>query len=470
MRLTKIVITLGPSTDSEEMIEKLAEKGVNIIRFNFSHDTHERHLEKINRVREVGNRLGKNFALLLDTKGPEIRLGTFANDFEVYEKGEIVKICKKEMLGTHEMFHIQCPELFDDISVNDFILIDDGKQKVTVLENDGEVLTCRVEVAGPIKTRKGCNVPNVKLTMPFISEKDLSDVEFACDNDLDYIAASFVRHKQDVLDIRSILKRKGKENIQIIAKIENQEGFDNLEDILQVADGIMVARGDLGVEVETQFVPIYQKKIIKLANKYGKPVITATHMLDSMTTNPRPTRAEAGDVCNAVLDGTDCVMLSGESAAGDYPIEAINTMSVICEAAEKMIPYNERLEKYKKYNQNTIQDAIGISISDATIALDIACIVVFTQSGSTAKKISKFRPNVPILAVTFSKHIQRSLESFWGVKSVYSEAKNQMINDDDLASKIAKEHGYKPGQLIIISAGYPTGVGSANMMKIVEIK
>ena len=470
MRLTKIVITLGPSTDSVEMIEKLAEKDVNIIRFNFSHDTHERHLEKINRVREVGNRLGKNFALLLDTKGPEIRLGTFANDFEVYEKGEIVKICKKEMLGTHEMFHIQCPELFDDISVNDYILIDDGKQKVTVLENDGEVLTCRVEVAGPIKTRKGCNVPNVKLTMPFISEKDLSDVEFACDNDLDYIAASFVRHKQDVLDIRSILKRKGKENIQIIAKIENQEGFDNLEDILQVADGIMVARGDLGVEVETQFVPIYQKKIIKLANKYGKPVITATHMLDSMTTNPRPTRAEAGDVCNAVLDGTDCVMLSGESAAGDYPIEAINTMGVICEAAEKMIPYNERLEKFKKYNQNTIQDAIGISISDATIALDIACIVVFTQSGSTAKKISKFRPNVPILAVTFSKHIQRSLESFWGVKSVYSEAKNQMINDDDLASKIAKEHGYKPGQLIIISAGYPTGVGSANMMKIVEIK
>ena len=470
MRLTKIVITLGPSTDSEEMIEKLAEKGVNIIRFNFSHDTHERHLEKINRVREVGNRLGKNFALLLDTKGPEIRLGTFANDFEVYEKGEIVKICKKEMLGTHEMFHIQCPELFDDISVNDFILIDDGKQKVTVLENDGEVLTCRVEVAGPIKTRKGCNVPNVKLTMPFISEKDLSDVEFACDHDLDYIAASFVRHKQDVLDIREILKRKGKENIQIIAKIENQEGFDNLEEILEVADGVMVARGDLGVEVETQFVPIYQKKIIKLANKFGKPVITATHMLDSMTTNPRPTRAEAGDVCNAVLDGTDCVMLSGESAAGDYPIEAINTMGIICEAAEKMIPYNERLEKFKKFNQNTIQDAIGISISDATIALDIACIVVFTQSGSTAKKISKFRPNVPILAVTFSKHIQRSLESYWGVKSVYSDTKNQMINDDDLASKIAKENGYKPGQLIIISAGYPTGVGSANMMKIIEIK
>ena len=470
MRLTKIVITLGPSTDSVEMIEKLAEKDVNIIRLNFSHDTQEQHLVKINRVREVGNRLGKNFAILLDTKGPEIRCGVFENNLEIYEKGEIVKVSKKEMIGTHEMFHIQCPELFDDISVNDYILIDDGKQKITVLENDGEILTCRVEVNGPIKTKKGCNVPNVKLSMPFISDKDLLDIEFACDHDLDYIAASFVRRKEDVLAIREILNRKGKSKIQIIAKIENQEGFSNLEEILEVADGVMVARGDLGVEVETQFVPIYQKKIIKLANKFGKSVITATHMLDSMTVNPRPTRAEASDVCNAVLDGTDAVMLSGESAAGDYPIESINTMSNICCAAEQMIPYSERLEKYKKYNNKTIQDAIGISISDTTIALDIACIVVFTQSGETAKRISKFRPNVPILAVTFNKSIQRSLESYWGVKAIYSDVKNQMINDDDLASKIAKEYGYKPGQLIIISAGYPTGVGSANMMKIVEIK
>lgn len=469
-RLTKIVCTLGPATDTPEMVKKLADAGMSVVRFNFSHEDQQHHRKNIEMVRRVSDEYNLNLAILLDTKGPEIRCGVFKNGQEVFKKGEIVKVSKAEMEGTHEMFHIQCPELFDDIKEGNYILIDDGKQRLTVLENTGDMLTCRVEVSGPIKTRKGCNVPGVRLSMPFISEKDDSDVRFGCTNDVDLIAASFVRRKEDVVAIRKILIEMGKPHINIIAKIENQEGFDNLEEILEVADGVMVARGDLGVEVETAFVPIYQKRIIATANRFGKPVITATHMLDSMTANPRPTRAEASDVANAVLDGSDAVMLSAETAAGEYPLEAVTVMSTICMAAEEIIPYRDRLDYSKKSSQKSVQDAIGISISDATLTLDIGAIVVFTQGGSTARRISKYRPSVPILAVTFSRDTQRKLQTYWGVTPIFSEVQNEMVNDDELASHIAKEHGLKPGQLIIISAGYPTGEGSANMMKIVEVK
>ena len=469
-RLTKIICTLGPATNSFEMINKLAELDVNVIRFNFSHSDIESHEKYMNRVRQVSEETGKPLAILLDTKGPEIRCGLFENDMAMFNKGDIVKVSKAEVLGTHDMFHIKCPELFDDIEVNDYILIDDGKQKITVLENDGSMLTCRVEVSAPIKSNKGCNVPGVKLTMPFINEKDYNDILFACRYGVDFIAASFVRSKKDLLQLKQILNENGGENIQVIAKIENREGYDNIQEILEIADGVMVARGDLGVEVETQYIPIFQKQMIKIANSLGKPVITATHMMESMMASPRPTRAEASDVANAVLDGSDAVMLSGESATGIYPIETVTIMSNICKASENIIDYSDKLHNSKKSNQKTIQDAIGISISDTTIALDIAAIVVFTQSGSTARRISKFRPNAPILAVTFDKKIQRSLACQWGVKALYSDITNEMINDDELASKIAKENGYKPGQLIIIAAGYPTGEGNTNMMKIVTIK
>ncbi len=467
---TKIICTIGPASKSPEMIEKLAKKGMNIVRFNFSHEDQETHGAIMDRVREVSDRIGINLAILLDTKGPEIRLGSFANGKEEYMKGDIVKISKAEMLGTKEMFHIQCPELFDDITDENYILIDDGKMKLQVLENTGDMLTCRVEVSGPIKTRKGCNVPGVRLSMPFISEKDASDIRYACKKDVDFIAASFVRRAEDVIAIRKILIEEGKKDINIIAKIENQEGFDNIDDILQVADGVMVARGDLGVEVQTALVPIYQKQIIKAANKVGKPVVTATHMLDSMTTNPRCTRAEASDVANAVLDGSDAIMLSGESAAGEYPIEAVTTMATIAEAAEQIIPYREKLDYSKNSSNKTIQDAIGIAVSDATLTLDIAAVVAFTQSGATAQRISKFRPAVPVFAVTFTKSVQRKLEAYWGVKPLFSDVKNELVNDDELACTIAKSHGVLPGQLIIITAGYPSGTGSANMMKIIEVK
>jgi len=307
--------------------------------------------------------------------------------------------------------------------------------------------------------------------MPFISAKDDADIRFACRQDLDYIAASFVRRAEDVLQIRKILKEEGKPKIKLIAKIENQEGYDNLDSILEVADGVMVARGDLGVEVSTALVPIYQKKIVARANEYGKPVITATHMLESMTTSPRPTRAEASDVANAIYDGNDAIMLSGETAAGEYPLEAFKTMDTIAQAVEEILPYNEKLESARKSSQATIQDAIGSSLAYSCLVLDkVKAIVAFTQGGSTARRISKFRPRVPILAVTFTKETQHQLALHWGVVPILSEVQNDMHNDDELASFYAKQYGCQVGDLIIITAGYPTGEGTANMMKIVEVK
>ena len=468
---TKVVCTIGPASENVETLTKLAQVGMNIARLNFSHGTHEEHLARIKMVRQVAESTGINLGVALDTKGPEIRLGNFVNDTEEYQIGEIVYIEKAECEGTHERFHIQVPELFDDLASGNEILINDGKMRLTVLENDGNELKCRVEVAGPISSHKGCNVPGVKLSMPFLSEKDEADIRFGCQNNVDFIFASFTRRPADINAIRKICIEEGKPHINIIAKIENQEGYDNVSEILDVADGVMVARGDLGVEIPTMLVPVYQKHIIRQANIVGKPVITATHMLDSMTHNPRCTRAEASDVCNAVLDGTDGVMLSAESAAGDYPVEACETMSQIAEEAEKILPYRDRLDWLKTTSNKTVQDAVSIAISDATLTLDnIGAIVAFTQGGTTARRISKFRPNVPILAVTFTKDTQRKLESYWGVIPLFSDVQNTMTNDDDLASLFAKDYGVKKGQLIIISAGYPTGEGSANMMKIVEVK
>ena len=468
---TKVVCTIGPASENVETLTKLAQAGMNIARLNFSHGSHEEHLARIKMVRQVAEATGINLGIALDTKGPEIRLGNFVNDTEEYQIGEIVYIEKAECEGTHERFHIQVPELFDDLASGNEILINDGKMRLTVLENDGNELKCRVDVAGPISSHKGCNVPGVKLSMPFLSEKDEADIRFGCQNNVDFIFASFTRRPADINAIRKICIEEGKPHINIIAKIENQEGYDNVSEILDVADGVMVARGDLGVEIPTMLVPVYQKHIIRQANIVGKPVITATHMLDSMTHNPRCTRAEASDVCNAVLDGTDGVMLSAESAAGDYPVEACETMSQIAEEAEKILPYRDRLDWLKTTSNKTVQDAVSIAISDATLTLDnIGAIVAFTQGGTTARRISKFRPNVPILAVTFTKDTQRKLESYWGVIPLFSDVQNTMTNDDDLASLFAKDYGVKKGQLIIISAGYPTGEGSANMMKIVEVK
>ncbi len=467
---TKIVCTLGPSSNNYGTILAMANAGMNIVRLNFSHGEHADHLANMELVRKVEKENNLNLAILLDTKGPEIRLGDFENKQETYSKGDIVTLCKEEILGNHERVTIKCPELFDDLKGGETILVNDGKQQLKVLSNNGEELKCEVQVNGILASRKGCNVPGVKLSMPFISAKDDADLRFGCAQNVDFIAASFVRRADDVLKIRKILAEEGKSSISIIAKIENQEGFDNIDEILDVADGIMVARGDLGVEVKADKVPIYQKILIKKANEHGKPVITATHMLDSMTQNPRCTRAEASDVANAVLDGSDAVMLSAESAAGDYPVEAVKTMASICETAEDIFPFREHLEQMKNYSHNTIQDAIGVAVSDATLTLPIGAVVVFTQGGSTARIISKYRPACPTYAVTFTKKTQHALENYFGINAVLSSVQNNLQNDDELASGVCKAFGHKAGEQVIICAGYPTGEGSCNMMKIVTIK
>ncbi|MEA5017234.1 MAG: pyruvate kinase [Erysipelotrichaceae bacterium] len=470
-RKTKIICTLGPASDSKEMLIKLANAGMNIVRLNFSHGNHEHYKEVIKTVREIEDETGITLGILLDTKGPEIRCGVMANDQLLFNKGDIVHVTKEDIIGTNERFHIDCPELYQDVKINDYLLIDDGKMRLTIIDRNNEDLVCRIENPGVIKTRKGVNVPNVHISMPFISAKDYADLRFGCEMDVDYIAASFVRTAEDILAIRNIINEMGKPKIHIMAKIENQEGYDNLDEILQEADGVMVARGDLGVEVMTQFVPIYQKKMIQKANAHGKPVVTATHMLESMMGNPRPTRAEASDVANAILDGSDAIMLSGETAAGLYPVESVVTMDTIAKAIERIIPYRDNLEHAKKSSRKTIQDAIGISVSDSSLTLEkIKAIVAFTQGGSTARRISKFRPPVPILAVTFTKSTQRKLAVHWGVIPIFSDIQNEMTNDDELASIIAKNYGVKPGEFVIITAGYPTGEGTANMMKIVEVK
>lgn len=468
-RKTKIICTIGPVSESKEMMTKLVENGMNIIRLNFSHGDYEEHGNRINNIREVVKETGKNVAILLDTKGPEVRLGDFENKQETYEKGDEVTIAREKILGTHEKFHIQCPEIFNDVEVGGTILIDDGKCRLTILEKKEGELRCRIENPHTLKSRKGCNLPGVKLSMPFVSAKDDADIRFGCKMGVDYIAASFTRRKEDVLAIRKILEEEGRPDIQIIPKIENQEGFDNLREILEVADGVMVARGDLGVDVSFELVPLYQKQIIKTANELGKPVVTATHMLETMQQNPRPTRAEASDVANAVLDGTDAIMLSGESAAGDYPVEAVQTMDRIAKAMEPTLPYHERLKNAMKTSQRTKNDAIAISVADTSMTLDVAAVIAFTQSGNTARRISKYRPKAPVIAVTFDERTQRSLAMNWGVTTVLSEVANNQNNECELARTIAKEHGIKDGETIILVAGYPVGCGATNTMKIIEV-
>jgi pyruvate kinase len=453
------------------MIAKMIDAGMNVARLNFSHGTHEDHLKRIEMIRAMAIKANRYIGIMLDTKGPEIRTGMFENNQALFKKGDFVTLVRDEILGNRERFHIACPQLFDDIKAGDYLLIDDGKVRLDVVEVLEGELRCQVRNSGPIKSRKGVNVPNVKLSMPFISEKDRADLLFGVDNGVDMIAASFVRRPEDVVAIRAILREAGRDNIEIIAKIENQEGVDNLDGILAVSDGVMVARGDLGVEVSTALVPIYQKKIIQRANEAGKPVITATHMLESMMTNPRPTRAEASDVANAILDGSDAIMLSGESAAGEYPVEAVQTMDTIAKAIEEIMPYDEKLAKSIKTSQRTVNDAIGIAVAQSALTLPkCEVIVAFTETGGTAKRMCKFRPAVPIIAITDSIHTARRLSYYWGVFPTLRDDVSGFEHFDSLAVEVAKDFGFKPGQQIIITSGWGQKHGSTNTLRIIEIQ
>ncbi|MCR5066753.1 MAG: pyruvate kinase [Erysipelotrichaceae bacterium] len=471
MRRTKIICTIGPSTNTESMIRKLAEAGMNMARLNFSHGTHESHKEVIKMVKTVNAKYNYHIGIMLDTKGPELRVGEMENGSVDFKRGDIVKVVKDEVVGNHERFYIACKEIFDDVQTADRILINDGKLRLDVKENNGEEITCVVFNDGPISTKKGVNIPNVRLSMPFISEKDDADIRFGAQMGVDFIAASFVRRPADVQAIRKILKEEGHPEIEIIAKIENQEGYDNLKDILKVADAIMVARGDLGVEVDCALVPLYQKKMIQAANSAGKPVITATHMLDSMITNPSPTRAEASDVSNAIFDGTDCIMLSGETASGKYPVEAVETMSRIARAAEGTYDYRGYLNSQIDYSTRTMSDAIGIAVAESCLTMNnISAIMAFTETGGTPKRLSKYKPVAPIIAATNSLSTCRKMSLYSDVFPCYAPN----IVDSDLydltAQQVAKQMNLPEGSTYIITAGWHAGHGNTNTMRFASVE
>ena len=464
---TKIVCTLGPVSDSEEILTKLIENGLNVCRFNFSHGSHEEHKVRLDTVKKVREKLNKPIAILLDTKGPEIRTGQFSDPEVLLEEGKEFTITMKDVVGTKEMCTVSYKDLAKDVKTEDMILIDDGLVGLRVKEVNGDDIVCIVENSGIVKNHKGVNVPGVKINLPALTEKDIKDIEFGIEQGIDFIAASFVRKASDVLAIREVLENNNATHIKIISKIENQEGVDNLDEIIKVSDGIMVARGDLGVEIPTEEIPVVQKMMIKKCNEAGKPVITATQMLDSMIRNPRPTRAEVTDVANAIYDGTDAIMLSGETAAGKYPVDAVKTMAAIAKRIEKTLNYDEIL-KNSFTREKSVTDAISYSTCSTAVALDASAIVTATSSGHTARMVSKFRPKAPIVAATISEIAMRQLSLSWGVYPVICELGSNTDEVIDYSIKSAKEVGYlNDGELVVITAGVPVGVsGTTNLIKV----
>lgn len=478
MKKTKIVSTLGPASNSVEIISQLIESGANVFRFNFSHGDHEEQLGRMNMVREAVKKTGKDVAILLDTKGAEIRTtvqDTTEADFGragyiQFNVGDTTRIAMDpELKGTKEKIAVTYPGLFDDVHVGGHILFDDGLIDMEITEKDeaNRELIVVVKNAGMLGSRKGVNAPSVSISLPGITEKDADDIRFGLDNDIDFIAASFVRKAQDVLEIREILEEKNMTHVQIFPKIESQEGIDNIDEIIKVSDGIMVARGDMGVEIAPELVPMVQKRIIQKCNAAGKAVITATQMLESMQQNPRPTRAEASDVANAVFDGTDATMLSGESANGDYPVQAVATMARIDVEAEKALSELGSFQ-INEFDKTDVTETIGLSVARAAKNLGVKTIVAATESGYTAKMISKYRPDADILAVTFDERTKRGLMLNWGVFPTVAQKPTTTDEMFDLAAKKAVELGFaKEGELILITAGVPVGErGTTNVMKI----
>ncbi|WP_251519934.1 MULTISPECIES: pyruvate kinase [Staphylococcus] len=470
MRKTKIVCTIGPASESEEMLEKLMKAGMNVARLNFSHGDHAEHKARIDSIRKVADKLGKTVAILLDTKGPEIRTHNMKDGAIELEKGTEVIVSMTEVEGTPEKFSVTYDNLINDVDEGSYILLDDGLIELQVKQinkDKGEVL-CDVLNSGELKNKKGVNLPGVKVSLPGITDKDAEDIKFGISENIDFIAASFVRRPSDVLDIRKLLEEQNNKNISIIPKIENQEGIDNIEDILEVADGLMVARGDMGVEIPPESVPMVQKDLIRQCNKLGKPVITATQMLDSMQRNPRATRAEASDVANAIYDGTDAVMLSGETAAGQYPEEAVKTMSNIAISAEGAQDYKKLLSDRTNLVETSLVNAIGVSVAHTALNLNVKAIVAATESGSTARTISKYRPHSDIIAVTPSHETARQCELVWGIHPVVKEGRKttDALLNNAVATAVETEK-VQNGDLIIITAGVPTGEkGTTNMMKL----
>lgn len=472
---TKQISTIGPKSEPKEVLSQIVDAGCNVIRLNFSHGDYEEQGARITTIREINEEKGSNVAILLDTKGPEIRTHDFEGGFVELVKGNTTRVSMEEVLGTADRFSISYAGLIEDIQIGGTILLDDGGVELKVTGKEGKDIVCEIMNSNAVKNKRGVNVPNVSLQLPFISEKDRNDVIFAAQQDLDFVAASFVRRASDVIEMREILKKEGNTSIQIIAKIENQEGVDNVESILEVADGIMVARGDLGVEVPAEDVPRYQRHIIESCNAVGKVVVTATQMLESMQKNPRPTRAEVSDVSNAVLDGTDAVMLSGESAAGDYPVEAVATQSRIVARTEEELDHEGIALFAEMHSKQTVEGAIGRAVVNTVLDLDVKAVIALTQSGATARVISRFRPSVPVYAAVPTRKVARSLALNWGVDpyivAALGENENSIENMINNAIETAKvKCGLKVGDRIVVTAGMPAGKGKTNMLTVMTVE
>ncbi|WP_033541904.1 pyruvate kinase [Planococcus sp. CAU13] len=470
MRKTKIVCTIGPASESPEMLEALIEAGMNVARLNFSHGNHEEHGERIKRIREASEKSGKIVGILLDTKGPEIRTHQMENDGIDLVTNQKIAISMKEVLGTAELFSITYGQLIEDVNVGSIILLDDGliELRVESIDKENGLIHTIVVNAGTLKSKKGVNVPGVSVQLPGITEKDAQDILFGIGQGVDFVAASFVRRASDVMEIRELLEKNGGSHIQIIPKIENQEGVDNIDEIIMVSDGLMVARGDLGVEIPAEEVPLVQKSLIEKCNSAGKPVITATQMLDSMQRNPRPTRAEASDVANAIFDGTDAIMLSGETAAGIYPVESVETMHRIAMTTESALNYKQLVSDRRKDKEANMTEAIGQAVVYTALNLKVKAIIAPTESGTTAKMISKYRPESPIIAVTSSDFAAKKLTLVWGVQPIVGTPVHSTDEVFAIAVEESLKHEYvNHGDLVVITAGVPVGkAGTTNLMKV----
>ena len=467
MRKTKIICTLGPSTDKDGVLRELIANGMNVARFNFSHGSHEEHKGRLDLLKSLREELGKPVAALLDTKGPEIRLKDFKNGTEMLEAGQTFTLTTRDVEGTKEICSITYKDLPQDVQPGGTIMLDDGLIKLQIVTVNDTDIVCKVLNSGKIKNKKGVNVPGVHLSMPYMSQRDRDDIIFGAQQGFDFIAASFVRTAQDVYDIRNLLNEYDSD-IRIIAKIENREGVNNIDSILAAADAVMVARGDLGVEIDFTELPGIQKNIIERSFSFGKPIVTATQMLDSMIVNPRPTRAEISDVANAIYDGTSAIMLSGETAAGAYPVEALKTMSAIAERTEQEGHYLRGRLMEPNTGKISVSDATAHAACLTAKDVNAAAIVTVSESGTTARLLSKYRPQQPIIACVMKEQVQRQLSLSWGITSLMMPLAHSTDELIEMSTALAKENGFlHDGELAVVTAGVPVGIsGTTNMIKI----
>lgn len=468
MKKTKIVCTLGPATDSKEKLKELMEAGMNVARFNFSHGTHEQHKERYLQLREVAAQCGKPIGALLDTKGPEIRVKKFQDGKITLKHGETFTFTTREVEGTEHMVSVTYHNFPSDVSEGMTILVDDGLVAMEVLSKTQEDVVCKVLNDGVISDHKGVNIPGARLSMPFISKKDREDIELGAQLGMDFIATSFTRSAKDILAVKEILRGCNATHIEIIAKIENSQGVENIDEIIEQADGVMIARGDMGVEIPNEEVPILQKLIIKKVTQAGKKVITATQMLDSMMKNPRPTRAETTDVANAIYDGSSAVMLSGETAAGLYPVESVKTMAKIIRRTEQAIDYRENFQKRYNHAKLDITQVIARATCLSAHDLEAKAIIAVTKSGRTAKAIGTFRPGVPIITCTTSETVYRHLSMSWGVYPLLITEEHETFSLLEHAVEAVKNAGYvQTGDTVVITTGIPLGIsGTTNLIKV----